>query len=59
MRDKFLTICIDVEDFGLPNEFGARLSKDKTYRISLEGLNLLCGVLNELNIKATFFVTEI
>ena len=58
MKDKFLTICIDVEDFGLPNEFGASLSKDKTYRISLQGLDLLCEVLNEFNIKVTFFVTD-
>lgn len=58
MKEKSLTLCIDVEAFDLPNDFGRGISKDKMYQISLQGLNLLYEILERLNIKTTFFVTK-
>ena len=58
MKEKFLTLCIDVEVFDLLSEFGTEISKEKMYRVSLEGLNVLCKIIDEFDIKVTFFVTR-
>lgn len=58
IREDFLIICIDVEVFDLPNEFGAKISKDKMYEASMEGLEVLCKIIGDFDIKVTFFVTR-
>jgi hypothetical protein len=58
IKEDFLTICIDVEVFDLPNEFGAKISKDKMYEASMEGLKVLCKIIGDFDIKVTFFVTR-
>lgn len=58
MKGRFLTFCIDLEAFDLINECcSGKMSRDEMYRISLQGLDLLCGILNEFSTKVTFFVS--
>jgi hypothetical protein len=47
-----------VEVFDILNEFGIGISNEDMARISLEGLNALRKIIDEFNIKATFFVTK-
>lgn len=58
MKEKFLSLCIDVEAFNLPNEFGTEISKDEMYKVSHQGLNSALELLEEFNVKITFFVTK-
>lgn len=58
MREKFLTLCIDLEEFNLPREFGVSVSPEDEYRISREGAVFLCNLLVEFKINATFFSSE-
>lgn len=58
VKKKFITFCIDVEAFDLPSEFGKAISKEQMYGVSLEGLSTLSKIINEFNIKFTFFLTK-
>jgi peptidoglycan/xylan/chitin deacetylase (PgdA/CDA1 family) len=58
MRKKFLTLCIDLEEFNLSNEFGVSISREDAYKISKEGLVFLYNLLEEFKIKSTFFCNE-
>jgi len=58
MTEKFFTLCIDLEEYALPEEFGFFVSREDKFKISLEGANNLCGLLERLNVKATFFSNQ-
>ncbi|MFA5090182.1 MAG: polysaccharide deacetylase family protein [Candidatus Omnitrophota bacterium] len=58
MSNKYLTLCIDFEEFSIPHDFGATISQEDKVAVSLEGLEALCDVLKIFNMSATFFVTE-
>lgn len=58
MRNKFLTLCIDLEEFSLPREFGVSISQEDEYKISRDGLLFLYNLLERFKIKATFFSNE-
>ncbi len=58
-KDKeYFVLCIDLEKFTLPIEFGNNLNEKEQYRISHQGAEKIEYFLKEYNIKVTFFVTE-
>lgn len=56
-KDKTILLTFDVEEFDLPLEYGIAIDKERQLQITLKGLNAILSVLNEHNVRATFFVT--
>lgn len=56
-KKKFLSLSVDLEEFGLPLEYACAISKKQQYEISLQGLRCLTGFLKKHNLKVTFFAT--
>jgi len=54
---KSILLTFDLEEFDLPREFNQQIEEDEMYRISKEGLDNLLELLEQHNIKATFFTT--
>ena len=50
-------LTIDLEEFSLPLDFGRTISKNEMLEVSIEGFNCLKEILEEYEIKVTFFVT--
>jgi len=55
MHEIFLTF--DVEEFDLPLEYGSPISLTEQIEISRQGLILINQILDNLSIRATFFIT--
>jgi len=50
-------LSFDLEEFDIPNEFGASLSVAEQLRVTTEGVSNLLPVLNQLQVAATFYTT--
>ena len=56
-KKRFLSVCIDLEEFDAPFDYGYSISKEDQYKISLEGLRHLIDFLKKYELKLTFFTT--
>ena len=54
---KFGMLTFDVEEFDIPLEYGLQISEQEMFDRTYNGLIIALSLINELNIKATFFVT--
>jgi len=54
---KTILLTFDIEEFDLPKEFDQNIDDNKMYHTSLQGLTNLLNLLNNHNIKSTFFIT--
>jgi len=50
-------LSFDLEEFDIPNEFGANLPVAEQLRVTAAGMSKLLPVLNQLQIAATFYTT--
>ena len=57
-RPKIL-LSFDVEEFDLPEEFGAAVSEEEKFAVSAEGARALLDILARTGVKATFFTTAL
>ncbi|MBD2328924.1 polysaccharide deacetylase family protein [Alkalinema sp. FACHB-956] len=56
-RDRFILLSFDVEEFDIPLEYGQTVDPETQFQVSLQGLQAVLGVLDRLNVRATFFTT--
>ncbi|MCF7792093.1 MAG: polysaccharide deacetylase family protein [Victivallales bacterium] len=54
---KNIFLSFDVEEFDIPAEYGLKISKDKQFETSLEGLHMILKLLDSFNIRVTMFTT--
>lgn len=54
---KSVLLSFDIEEFDLPTEFGAEISRDDMFAIAGEGSERILNVVNEAGVRTTFFVT--
>jgi len=50
-------LSFDLEEFDIPNEYGATLATEEQLEVTGKGMNDLLPVLNQLQIPVTFFTT--
>ena len=55
--DKQILLSFDIEEFDIPEEYGQKVDKKTKIETTREGLKEILRLLDELNIKATFFTT--
>lgn len=54
---KNILLSFDLEEFDIPEEYGQKVPNETKMNVSLEGLKKILMLLDELEIKATFFTT--
>lgn len=54
---KSILLTFDLEEFGLPEEYGINIPKNDMNNVSLEGAKKIFALLRRHKIKATFFIT--
>ena len=54
-----ILLSFDIEEFDMPLEFGKDLSFDDQISISIEGTNHILDILDQHQVKATFFSTVV
>ena len=54
---KSILLSFDIEEFDLPTEFGAQISRDEMFAIAGEGTRRILRIVNETGARVTFFVT--
>lgn len=52
-----ILLSFDLEEFDLPNEYGATLSGEEQLSVTSNGMSRLVPVLDQLQVTATFFTT--
>lgn len=57
-KSKFL-LSFDIEEFDLPEEYGASIDVSDKFEISRKGTEAILELLRSLGVKATFFVTGV
>lgn len=57
IMDKSVLLSFDIEEFDLPTEYGIDFSRKEQFEFSLKGAEELLKILDDLDIKATFFIT--
>ena len=50
-------LSFDLEEFDIPEEYGRPVPEKEQYAVTLEGLQLVLQLLDELSVQATFFTT--
>jgi hypothetical protein len=55
--NRAILLSFDVEEFDIPEEYGQTLDDGVKFDISLQGLNSVLHLLEQLNLRVTFFVT--
>lgn len=55
--NKAILLSFDVEEFDVPEEYGQPLPESVKFTISRQGLEPILELLEQLNIRATFFTT--
>ena len=50
-------LSFDIEEFDLPEEYGASISTEEKFEISQKGTESVLSLLKERGVRATFFVT--
>ncbi|HEY9672372.1 MAG TPA: polysaccharide deacetylase family protein [Waterburya sp.] len=56
-KKKYVLLSFDIEEFDIPEEYGQRIDEKTQMEISLRGLEAIIWLLDQLEIRATFFVT--
>ena len=56
-KKKYVLLSFDVEEFDIPEEYGQQIDEQTQMEISLKGLEAIIWLLDQLEIRATFFVT--
>ncbi len=59
MKKNKILLSFDIEEFDLPEEYGASISEDEKFEISCNGTIAILDVLRSNGVKATFFVTGV
>jgi len=54
---KVVLLSFDVEEFDVPEEYGQQVPNDVKFAVSRNGLEPILQLLDDLNIRATFFTT--
>ncbi len=57
MKNKYLLLSFDIEEFDLPQEYGAEISENDKFAISAAGCSAVMDIMERTGIKATFFIT--
>ena len=57
MKKKSILISVDVEEFDIPEEYGQILAPEEKLHVSYRGVLKTLALFEELNIRATFFIT--
>ncbi|MDD3154144.1 MAG: polysaccharide deacetylase family protein [Victivallaceae bacterium] len=57
MRDGKIILSFDIEEFDLPEEYGATISGEEKYSVSIAGAETILNVINSAGARVTFFVT--
>ena len=52
-----ILLSFDIEEFDLPTEFGAEISREDMFAIAGEGARRILRTVNEAGVRITFFVT--
>ena len=52
-----ILLSFDIEEFDLPTEFGAEISRDDMFSIAEKGTRRILRIVNEKGVHVTFFVT--
>lgn len=52
-------LSFDIEEFDLPEEYGASIEAKDKFEISRKGTQAILDLLRSLNVRATFFVTGV
>jgi len=55
--NKVVLLSFDVEEFDVPEEYGQSLPDQQKFSVSLNGLKPVLDLLDQLNLRATFFTT--
>lgn len=53
---KYLFLTFDLEEFDMAKRY-CKVDEDRIYEVSYEGTGIILSILEEMNIKGTFFVT--
>ena len=59
MKKPELLLSFDIEEFDLPEEYGAVISEEDKFEISRRGTSAILDLLKETETKASFFVTAV
>ena len=59
MKRARLLLSFDIEEFDLPEEFGAAIPEEAKFGISGEGTAAVLKLLREKRVRATFFITGV
>jgi peptidoglycan/xylan/chitin deacetylase (PgdA/CDA1 family) len=54
---KSVLLSFDIEEFDIPEEYGQIIDKQTQFYVSLQGLKSILPLLEQLDIRVTFFVT--
>ncbi len=57
MKKTKILLSFDIEEFDLPEEYGASINDDEKFEISRKGTEAVLNLLRANNVRATFFVT--
>jgi hypothetical protein len=52
-----ILLSFDIEEFDIPEEYGQTVPESVKFDVSRQGLQAVLGILDELDVVATFFVT--
>ena len=52
-----ILLSFDLEEFDIPNEYGADLGEEEQLQVTRNGMELLLPLLHQLQLSATFFTT--
>ena len=55
--NKNILLSFDVEEFDIPEEYGQKLEDKVKFEVSLQGLQTVTDLLDQLDVQVTFFVT--
>ena len=54
---RLVLLSFDVEEFDIPEEYGRSVPEETQFKVSLAGLESVLQLLEQLEVRATFFVT--
>ncbi len=55
--NRYILLSFDLEEFDIPQEYGQSIEESLQFSVSLAGSERVLALLQQLNIRATFFVT--
>lgn len=57
MQKKYVMLSFDLEEFDIPREYGYNMTMEEQVLLSVKGVKKILQLLDEMNIKVTFFCT--